>query len=175
MYLHYLHCIYTFYWFLKMIVFVNSCLMEGIFQWTTISVNLLLYVFSHISTYFSTVILRWENMWTLLIPNLCSKKVFNRDVKNLWTQLLKNCWLQLKYSGFYLCWYQFLVLSLFFRMIFQLPLQFSGQQVTDISGHHFAWNRLVLQTGGGMMTCWIMLKTVWILEIEELSFAVNTL
>ena len=41
------------YWFLNRMVWVNLCLREGSFLWTTISVNLLLYVFKRSSTYFS--------------------------------------------------------------------------------------------------------------------------
>ena len=62
------------YWFLNRMVLVNLCLREGSFLWTTISVNLLLYVFKRSSTYFSVTNLNNVVKWSASMLREWSKK-----------------------------------------------------------------------------------------------------
>ena len=55
-------------------VLVNLCLREGSFLWTTISVNLLLYVFKRSSTYFSVTNLNNVVKWSASMLREWSKK-----------------------------------------------------------------------------------------------------
>ena len=62
------------YWFLNRMVLVNLCLREGSFLWTTISVNLLLYVFKRSSAYFSVTNLNNVVKWSASMLREWSKK-----------------------------------------------------------------------------------------------------
>ena len=133
------------YWFQKSIVFVNWCLVDGWFWWTTILVRFLPYVFNLRLIYFLATILNKEDGWSDSIPNLCSKEMAWNIIENVWPKLCKHSMLYLQVQVLFRIYTHVLANNSTSEYMFQWLLLFLTLQQMGILDPLVVWKLWTLQ------------------------------